>query len=266
MSISRRSFLKCSAFYLPAIAVAARCGSAFAETLNGTVITSLPAVISTSGLYILQQDFSLPVSSGAAIVVAADNVTIDMNGHFITNTAAAPNRSIAILAKDRDNVTVRNGKVANFFSGVFINSTNNETGGHIVENMEIVLPYGIGIQLSGKGVVAKRNRILGAGGPSFSGCAGVIGIGMRDAVGVNVHANQVALNPLIQTTPTIGIIAGGTTTNALVTNNLLQNAGLGIVIASTAASGYEGKYHGNSAIGVGTPFLGGENGSLNASA
>ena len=54
---------------------------AHAETINCTNITTLPATISTPGIYCLKQDESTAIESGAAIAITANNVTLDCNGY-----------------------------------------------------------------------------------------------------------------------------------------------------------------------------------------
>jgi hypothetical protein len=86
------------------------------EAKLGAAITSLPCTITTSGVYVLQQDFlSVNLASGAAIVVAADNVTINLNGHTISNAAAgASTGASGVYAANHANITVRNGTLRGF--------------------------------------------------------------------------------------------------------------------------------------------------------
>src|SRR4249919_995356 len=63
---------------------------AHAETFHtcGTTIASLPTVISAQGVYCLTHDLATAITSGDAIDVQTNNVTIDCNGYKIGGLAA----------------------------------------------------------------------------------------------------------------------------------------------------------------------------------
>src|SRR5436190_3292229 len=63
---------------------------AHAETFHtgGTVIASLPAVITTQGVFCLTHDLTTAITSGTAIDIQVNNVTIDCNGCKIGGLAA----------------------------------------------------------------------------------------------------------------------------------------------------------------------------------
>ncbi len=88
-----------------------------------TPISSAPFNITASGSYYLTTNIS--VSSGNAIVIAANNVTLDLNGFTIASTAASATTEMAILLNGgRTNVAELynghiSGGVTNSDSGVF---------------------------------------------------------------------------------------------------------------------------------------------------
>src|SRR5690554_5554987 len=91
------------------LAIAGWTQSASAETTECTVIDSIPAVISSQGVYCLKKHVSGALASGAAISVNTNNVTIDCNEFKIGNLAAGPaTQATGISASGRNNVTVRN--------------------------------------------------------------------------------------------------------------------------------------------------------------
>jgi hypothetical protein len=59
-----------------------------AETLNCTSITSLPATINTQGVFCLTGNLGTNISSGNAIYITANNVTLDLNGWKVGGQAA----------------------------------------------------------------------------------------------------------------------------------------------------------------------------------
>jgi hypothetical protein len=86
----------------------------------GTPITSAPYTISQSGSYYLSNNIS--VSSGNAITISANNVTLDLNGFTISSTAASATGA-AILLDAVTNVAIYNGHISsgvtNSYAGVF---------------------------------------------------------------------------------------------------------------------------------------------------
>ena len=57
---------------------------------------------------------------GDGIVVQADNVTVNLNGHKVSGVGARGNSSAGVRLKDRHRVTVTNGTVTGFDAGVVV--------------------------------------------------------------------------------------------------------------------------------------------------
>ncbi len=117
-----------------------------------TVISSLPYTISTAGVYVLNQSFSYPSGSGAAITIKASNVTLNLNGHGITNTAAqnSSNTAIAIHASNFENITVENGEILGFNAGILLEGPTigiNFNVGHVIQGMRLAYSLTFGIWL-----------------------------------------------------------------------------------------------------------------------
>src|SRR5207342_3852578 len=90
---------------------------AHAETFHtcGTIIASIPTVITTQGVYCLSHDVNTAITSGKAIDVQTNNVTIDCNGYKIGGLAAgSSSQTYGIFAISRQNITVRNCGVRGF--------------------------------------------------------------------------------------------------------------------------------------------------------
>ena len=81
----------------------------------GTKITSLPYTIINPGFYFLTGNLS--VNGGDAILVNADDVTIDLMGFSLTNTGDI-GLTTGILMSGRTNVEIRNGIVRGFHRGI----------------------------------------------------------------------------------------------------------------------------------------------------
>ena len=66
-----------------------------AETINCTPITSLPATIDAQGLYCLTGNLATGQTSGNAIIINANNVTLDLNGWKVGGQAAGSGTNAA---------------------------------------------------------------------------------------------------------------------------------------------------------------------------
>jgi hypothetical protein len=109
----------------------------------GTRIASLPYTISTPGFYYLSNDLD---TSGAGIIVNADNVTIDLMGFCLKYTGITG--ATGIDMNGRANVEIRNGTVSSFIYG--IRESNTSTGAkHRVINVRAI-HNSYGIWLSGE--------------------------------------------------------------------------------------------------------------------
>src|ERR1700692_1755414 len=63
-----------------------------------TTINSLPYTITAPGTYVLGTSLNYGGISGSAIQINASNVTVDLNGHYINNTAGPRTQTSGIIA------------------------------------------------------------------------------------------------------------------------------------------------------------------------
>ncbi|MEP6602770.1 MAG: right-handed parallel beta-helix repeat-containing protein [Spartobacteria bacterium] len=101
---------------------------AFTVGLALSASTSTAAVV-TCGQTITQNTVLTNDLSGCTnngIIVGADNITLDLNGHSVSGTAASGDQAGIVLV-GRTGVTVKNGTVRSFDAGVFINGGSNNT-------------------------------------------------------------------------------------------------------------------------------------------
>ena len=154
--------------------------SARAETFHTCAgfITSLPATISTQGVWCLKQDLTTAITSGGAIIIATNNVTIDCND-FKLGGLQAGNGSTAsgIFANGYVNANIRHCNVRGFNIGV-----NLENGsGHLVEDNRLDQNLYIGIYVDGDNNRVRRNAVYDTGGHS----------GYTDSYGINVTGDVI---------------------------------------------------------------------------
>ena len=139
-------------------------------------IDSVPATISTQGTWCLRDDVSTAMTSGNAITVGVNNVTIDCNGFKIGGLGAGASSSArGIGATDRLNVTVRNCSVRGFLLGIELAGADG--GAHLVEDNRFDQNLMAGISIQGDGNLVQRNRVFDTGGWEISSGAawGIVG-------------------------------------------------------------------------------------------
>ncbi|HEY0662082.1 MAG TPA: right-handed parallel beta-helix repeat-containing protein [Lysobacter sp.] len=124
-------------------------------------IDAVPATISTQGVWCLRQNLSTAITTGAAINITTNNVTIDCND-FKLGGLAAGDGSMAggISAVNRQNVSVRRCGIRGFAIGI-----NLEGGsGHLIEDNRIDNSLLVGVNVSGDNNRVQRNRVFDTGG------------------------------------------------------------------------------------------------------
>src|SRR5688572_2938776 len=101
-----------------------------------------------------------PNNLAHGIVIGADNITLDLNGHTVRGTSNLINDGAGIYVFRRTGVTVKNGTVRDFDCGVAIEggSGNTVTGVRAQDNIGAV-----GVTRCGEGVAilsSRNNRVL----------------------------------------------------------------------------------------------------------
>jgi hypothetical protein len=136
-----------------------------AETFNTCAgfITSVPTTISKQGTWCLSKDLATAVTSGSAIEIATNNVTIDCNNFKLGGLAAGEgSRTFGIYANARQNATVRNCTIRGFYAGILFEG--NAGGGHLVENNRLDNNLQTGIHVVGDGSTVRDNFVYATGG------------------------------------------------------------------------------------------------------
>jgi hypothetical protein len=166
-------------------------------------------------------------TTGDCLVINANSVTIDLAGFTISGVGRFPSGTRAIAAgNDTRGITVRNGSISGFASGVDLRGD-----GSIVEGLRVFGGF-IGAQLGigAKGIV-KGNTVEGFGGPVNARGIGIsatgivtgnyVGsqIGMEIGQGSTVIGNTVSAGPL----PVADVSCPSNVTN----NTFVNTAGFG---------------------------------------
>lgn len=159
--------LACPLLSAAALSAAALPLPAPAETTQCTPINSLPATIGSGCVYCLLHDLSTGASTGAAVTIASNNVTLDCNDRKIGGLAAGDaTQAIGISASDRVNITIRNCGIRGFRTGIQL---IGDGSGHLVEHNRLDYNTNYGIFLRGGGNTVRANRIFDTGGSTFPG-------------------------------------------------------------------------------------------------
>jgi hypothetical protein len=128
-------------------------------------ITSLPATITTQGTWCLKSDLTTAMTSGYAITINTNNVTIDCNDFKIGGLAAGvATQTLGIVAFSKQNTVVRRCNIRGFYYGTFIAANPPSVGGGVVEDSRFEANTYVGIHLDGNGSVVQRNQVLDTGG------------------------------------------------------------------------------------------------------
>ena len=167
-------------------------------------IDSIPATITTQGVWCLRQDVATTLATGDAIHVDANNVIIDCNGFKIGGLAAgAGTTTVGIRSLSRGNIGVRNCSIRGFSYGVQL---DGEVGGHLVEDNRLDGNTFFGILVSGDGSLVRRNRVLDTGGSTvYPGAAYGIFATYDVDIADNIVSNVLALPSATDVIHTYGI-------------------------------------------------------------
>lgn len=146
-------------------------------------ISTTPYFIFTPGSYYLTGN--LTVSSGGAIAITTNNVTLDLNGFTISSTASPAASSAIVLSGTRVNISIYNGHIS---SGVTNNASGLSFGGIGFSNGIFgVNPSNVRVKdVSVSGVLADAIGISGGASSMVESCT------VNMAGGYGIHAESVS--------------------------------------------------------------------------
>jgi hypothetical protein len=224
--------------------------SALAQSNCDQFIYSVPTVIYSPGLYCLANDISTSLTSGAAVQINSDDVTLDLNRHTLDGLPAGKGTGATGIFGDQRSMVVRNGTVRGFSNGMVLGNTGLPTSAinNVVENVLAERNINLAISVSGPFAIVRDNRVTDTGGNT----------GFNQAIGIVTHgpAARVLNNDVNHT-----FVSGGTGFGILFANGAVQNfavnnriTGADVGISFSGGAG-AGKYRDNLTSGVTTPFV-----------
>jgi len=226
-------------------------------------VTSVPALITTQGNWCLSADISTSITSGSAIVIATNNVTLDCNDFKLGGLGGGPDTAAnGVVAMDRLNITLRNCSIRGFLHGVYLNGG----GGHLVEDNAFDRNRYAAIRVVGDGSTIRRNRALNTGSTTVSTQAafGIVTNGTMDILdnvvnsvlpysatgtaygiysNVNVSGNirrNLVRNLFAQDSSNVRAIHAVNSTRVVIQDNIVQNSnptgGVGVYCAAATGT------------------------------
>ena len=127
-------------------------------------VTSVPAVVTTPGVWCLKQNLTTAMTSGNAIAVNANDVTIDCNDFKLDGLGAGLGTTAhGILASGRTNVTIRNCNIRGFEYGVLLMTGSGQT----VEDNHFSANTYAAVRVDGDRSLIRHNEILDSGGSTL---------------------------------------------------------------------------------------------------
>ena len=162
-----------------------------AEVTACTNITSLPAVITTQGMYCLKQDLSTAITIGKAIDIQANNVTLNCNGYKIGGLGGGTaSTAYGIYVGNRLNVTIRECNIRGFYVGMMFSGVSG--GYHLVEDNRLNLNLYEGIDFhENMPATVRRNQIYDTGGSTYFSSGALSAYGIRTNGSVEIIDNTI---------------------------------------------------------------------------
>jgi len=265
---------------LIALATALMATPAKAETIECTVIDSIPMTITVQGIYCLKGNLASSLTSGLMIEVQTNNVTIDMNGFKLGGLAAGTGTlANGIFALDRRNITIRNGSIRGFDRGIFLQGDAANSSGHLLEDLRLDGNRFTGAEVQGTGNIIRNNQVVNTGPTDISTVAFglVINLSNDSVVEGNVISSvsetgqsngirvidssliEVRNNTVLRTkdaTNNRGIVLVSATDVTIIGNRILNPAGTGDIGIFDIGSSTEVNCIDNIIAGYTTPISG----------
>jgi hypothetical protein len=263
MSISRLTLL---------VLVSIFATSVQAETINCTPITSVPVTITAQGLYCLTGNVATSQTTGNAITINANNVTLDLNGWKVGGQGAGLGTQAYGIVSNANNVTIKNGIVRGFYWGIDL--TGN---GAVVQDLLVDSNIYVGITADGLGALVEHNQVVNTGSDAIFAAFAIDAEGQNATInnntvvgltvqsggyeyGILMYNSATAKNNMISNTA----LASGVSSygiyedHSIATNNTVSNFSYGIYIYTA------GIYSFNTIYGCTNDFTGGTAGSANS--
>lgn len=198
---------------------------AAADSTHCTAIASLPTTLSSAGVYCLTQDLTLAGTGGAAVTIAADSVTLDLNGHALRSKAAGNVTTYGVKVVGQKYFSIIDGTLAGFAEAVYIAADGGtQPRGGLIADLKVQRSFYYGLLVICDGCIVRDNMITDTTTPAAFAAY------EPKALAVEGSGDQVTGNRVFNTHPQTGhagyAIAVGAA-NSTIANNYAANDQLG---------------------------------------
>lgn len=202
-------------------------------------ITTLPTVITTQGVWCMSADATTPITSGNAILVQTNNVTIDCNNFKLGGLAAGTGTAtVGIMATSLLNLTVRNCIIRGFKYGVRLTGG----GGHLIEDSTFDGITYDGIYASSDGLIVRNNAFYNTGGSTTTNFPAAMDFpGATGAVVTGNTINGIFAANTFTDSNAAAIYAAGCSHCVIADNNIVDVVSNGVNNATGIYSGSRNK-------------------------
>ena len=204
-------------------------------------ISTLPYTIEKSGHYRLAKSLE---TSSYGILIATDNVKIDLDGYTITGPLSTNTTAAGIVSFGHHHIEIRNGDIRGFQYGIYLSgysdraTTSKELGAgeHVIEHLSISESTFRGIRVEGNNTIIRDNKISDIGGDTTIENAYAMGI---ESYGENTRISnnkieEVRGTGIADISEGVGISLTRFTSGSVIEGNTVTNASLEISSDSPA--------------------------------
>jgi hypothetical protein len=246
-------------------------------------ILAVPITISNPGSYCLARSVTTPIRSGAAIELAADGISLDLQGFTLAGTGGVRTQAAGIHADQHKNISITNGTVRGFLAGVLLTQPPPYLvpQGLSVDHVKAIANFEAGLWLEGEGSTVTHSTVTTTGrstafgpmvdgvgillkGPAAAGSgvsdsvvSGTVGLGGGTGFGVLVSGGSgttIARNVISGVASHTTGLHFDASPGAVVNSNQFKTLTYGIVFANGSTGP---TLSGNTFTGVATPVVGG---------
>ncbi len=223
---------------------------------------SYPKTLSSNTTYCLTDNVT--VNGSTAFILGGDNITFDLGGFQIINSAPSSTSYGVYSSGAYKNITIRNGSVSGFYGGIFLEDTGSGgVSNAVIDGINVSGYRWDGISISGSGNIVRNCKIYGgspsdygivASGSRFSAINNDVydvyeaGIWVSGGDNVVIENNRIVGLSSLPSDYWIGIEVE--TPNSLIVNNRIRNFNVGISFENDAS----GKYRDNLTAGCSTSY------------
>lgn len=213
-----------------------------ADTANCIEIVSVPVEITVQGVHCLKTNIQANLADGPAILVAANNVTIDLNGFKLGNLAAGnQTAAVGIATLERKNVIIQNGSIRGFAIGIMLlGDPYGPSFGHRIERMSLDNNLFTGIFAIGGGIVIRDNQIANTANAMLN--QSLAKKSLRAPTMRNLRSKFAAQAVDFAAVGILGVLSNSVIENNTITRVISQGEAGGIIVSQSSNVAISGNF------------------------